>query len=309
MRRNRIKTRRKNKNKLLTVLFFVFLLPVISISIGYFGTKYFIAPKLIKSTYVEKRPENKGKELVDKLVQKNNNKKENSEMNDKVEKNKTAEEKRENAVENVKEEKKYTFELPAMSIFNVQVGSFSDIKYAQNQIEELRKKGFEGHIIKSNRYKVIAMSFLKRDDAEKFKERIKNVYNDAFIFSINLPVRSIKYGESGKEYSTVASNELNELINFYQSFSKFIVSNNIENVDNNTIIQFIDREINRLNKIYNSMKDLKPTSEFSDFNNNFISIVKDTKLMLEDIKKTSVGNRKALYKVFMNSLNRYSTII
>lgn len=294
MRQKRTKSRKRVKsNKIFIKLAFGLLLPVLSILIGYFGTKYFIAPKLIQSTYVENKTENKGKELINKLVRKNQEKTQELEQNS----------------SNADEQKVYTFELPALSIFNIQVGSFSDINYAQNQVDELDEKGFKGHIIESNGYKVIAMSFLKRDDAEKFRDQIKNNYSDAFISPINLPVRNIKYGEKGKEYSSVAADEIKELIDFYQSFSDFIASNKLENSDTKTVIEFIDSEIIRLSKIENDISKVQPTDEFLNFNKNFTNIVQSTKSMLKKAKEMNLSDRSILYKVFMDSLNRYTTII
>lgn len=308
MRRNRIKTRKKDKSgksSKLMVLSFVVLLPVLAISIGFLGTKYIIMPMFFsKSAYVENH---EVKENQDKTVKLN-------ELLKKAQKEKEKDTTQESSsevtnIDHQAEKKGYTFELPPISIYSVQVGSFNDMSHANNLVNELNNKELKGYIVKSqDRYKVIAMSFLDRKNAEKYKEEIGDKYSDSFIFTINMPIKNIKYSESGKEYSKLVSSQIDQLQDFYKEYDQFLVSNDLSTVDKNKIVEFINSQISKLENIEKSINQASPSDDFLSLNNNLKNIVNNSKAKLENLKALDVSDRKALLEIYMESLNKYPSI-
>lgn len=308
MRRNRTKTRKKSNNNYLTIITLVVLLFVGAPTIGYFGTKYYLIPK-----YFDKQKSETSTTVStntnEKLREKIENKTKDSNSNNKSEETNTTSEETNATKEQSSQEKLHTFEIPALSIFNVQVGSFDNKDHAQSQVNTLNSKGLSGYIVESDRFRVITMSFTERSSADKYKEEIKSHYSDAFISPKQLPIRSINYGDKGKEYSEAAANGLSQLTKYYEEFSSFISKKDIKSIDSNEIMQFVDSEISRLETISKSIASVNPSEDFTNFNSKFSSIVETAKSKLTQAKQSNFSDRTKLLEIFMESLNSYQDII
>lgn len=301
MRRNRTKTRKTSNNNYSIIIVLVVALLVGAPTIGYFGTKYYLIPK-----YFDKQSEtsttvkpNTNEELSKKIE----NKTKDSDPNKKVEETNTT------TKEQTSQEKLYTFEIPALNIFNVQVGSFDNRQHAQTQVKDLNSKGLSGYIVESDRFRVVAMSFTERSYAEKYREKVKSHYSDAFISPKQLPVRSLKYGDKGKEYSTAAANSLSELKKYYEDFSNFIAEKDITSADSNEVMQLVDSEIKRLETINQTIASANPSEDFTNFNNKLSNIVQTAKTKLTQAKQSNLSDRAKLLEIFMESINSYQDII
>ncbi len=300
MRRNRTKSRRGNtSNKALITIIFIILLPIVSISIGYFGVKYIIIPKFFSQ---ESYSENK-EEIQDTEQQLP------TEDNSIPTKEKDSIEEPQEASSEENTLKPYIVEAPPLSIFSVQVGSFNDTNHAQVLVDELRTKGLDGHIIKSNNYKVITRSFLDRENAEKYKEVIKDQYSDAFIFAINIAKRSIPYGEEDKNYGDVIGVEMNKLISFYNEYYNFLISNDLSNITKESTTEFVNKKINKLSEIESLISKENPTNDFSKLNENFLDIVKTTKSRLTELKESENYTSNGLWRIFIEEVNKYMNIV
>lgn len=300
MRHNRIKTRKNNKNTYLKFIGIIIILAVLSISIGFFGTKYYLYPRLFANQ----------DNITDNSAAKNNTEKQPQENADSKASNTDKKEATiDNSSEKSTEEKLYTFEIPPLSIYNVQVGSFNERKYAQSHIKGVNDKGLAGYIVDSERYRVIVMSFVKRNSADQFKNNIKEHYSDAFISPRQLPTREINYGDSGKAYSEVASKEIMGLKKYYENYSNFLSSKDVASVSSDEILKFVDGEINRLDGIIKTMATVSPSDDFNSFNSKFTSIVENSKTKLIEIKQSNFSDRTKLFEVIMEGLNSYEAII
>jgi cell division septation protein DedD len=307
MRRNRTKTRKKSNKNYFVIITFVVLLFVGAPTIGYFGTKYFLIPK-----YIDKQKSQPSTTVSananEKLYEKIENKAKDSNSNKSKESNTTNEETN-TTTEQSSQEKLYTLEIPALNIYSVQVGSFDNKKHAETQVKDLNSKGLGGYIVQSDRFRVMTMSFTERSNADKYKEQIKSHYSDAFIAPKQLPIRSIKYNDNGKAYSEAASSNLNELKKYYEDFSSFIAKRDITSTDSNELIQFVDSEIKRLDKISQSIASVSPSEDFTSFNSKFSSIVETAKTKLTKEKQSNLSDRKKVLEIFMESINSYQGII
>lgn len=300
MRLNRTKTRKSNNGMYLKILGVGMLICILAVSIGYFGTKYYLFPKFLTS-----QNESAGGKVVKKNLDKQPQKNVNEQSLETNKKEVTTDTSSEQSTEN----KLYTFEVPPLSIYNVQVGSFDEKKYAQNHIKDINDKGLAGYIVESERYRVIVMSFVERSSADQFKTSIKEHYSDAFISQKQLPTREIGYDDNGKAYSEVASKEINELKKHYENYSKFISSNDVSSIESNEILKFVDSEINRLDRIMKAMSAVSPSDDFTNFNSKFQSIVKGSMTKLTEIKKSNFADRTKLFEILMESMNSYEGLI
>jgi len=303
MRRNRTKTRKSNNGKILTFIGMVVLLCVLSISIGYFGTKYFLIPKYLTKQNgstdgkaaeknVDRKPQ---KNAVDETTPASKESEETTNTN--------------SGEEQTTEKKLYTFEIPPLSIFNIQIGSFNDRSHAQSQVDNLKTKGLGGYIVESDKYRVMVMSFVERESAEKYKNDIKDHYSDAFISPKQLAARELNYGEKGKAYGEAVSKEIKELKKYYENYSNFLANNDISSTESQVIIQFVDSEISRLDGIIESISAVTPSDDFTDFNSKFMNIVKTSKTKLMELKQSNLEDRTKLFEIFMEGLNSYEGII
>lgn len=301
MRRNRTKTRKTSNNNYSIIIILVVALLVGAPTIGYFGTKYYLIPK-----YFDKQSE------TSTTVKPNTNEELSKKIEDKTkasDSNKQTEETNTTTKEQTPQAKLYTFEIPALNIFNVQVGSFDNRQHAQTQVKDLNSKGLSGYIVESDRFRVVAMSFTERSYAEKYREKVKSHYSDAFISPKQLPVRSLKYGDKGKEYSAVATNSLSELKKYYEDFSNFIAEKDIASADSNEVMQLVDSEIKRLETISQTIASANPSEDFTNFNNKLSNIVQTAKTKLSQEKQSNFSDRAKLLEIFMESINSYQDII
>ncbi|SHJ81815.1 SPOR domain-containing protein [Paramaledivibacter caminithermalis] len=303
MRQNRTKTRKRSQKNYITIIVLLAVLFVGAPTIGYFGTKYILIPRYFNnqdSNTASDASNTSNEEFRKKIEEK-------TKVSNDIDK-KTDEKTNINQEQSL-EEKKYTFDVPALSIYSIQVGSFDNKEHANNQVKDLNNKGLGGYILQSDRFKVVAMSFTERSNAEKFKEIIKEHYSDAFISPKQLSTRTIKYGEKGKKYSEAAAKSIGELMKYYESFSSFLSQNDILNGDSNEITQFINNEINRLEVISNSISSANPSEDFTSFNNKLSNIVETAKTKLIQLKKSNISDRKQLFEIYMESINSYEDIL
>ncbi|EOC99845.1 SPOR domain-containing protein [Caldisalinibacter kiritimatiensis] len=202
MRRSR-RSRKKlnNKNKVITVLAFFVFAPTVAVILGLALVKYFIYPIFTN----EELSINKDR---GQQVQETNANSTNTIENKEDSNTETADS------EELQLEK--TLVINGVNIFNVQVGSFSDIKNAGNLIKDMEEKGLCGYIIKADtNYKVFAGSFYNREEADEYIKEIKKYYKDSFINSAIIGQKSIKYKPEDSEYIDQVSDLLATVTNAY----------------------------------------------------------------------------------------------
>ncbi|MTI66714.1 MAG: SPOR domain-containing protein [Firmicutes bacterium] len=78
---------------------------------------------------------------------------------------------------NVKKELK----IKDINIYNIQVGSFSELENAKNFLNKVKQSGFNGYILKMENYKLFIGSFLDRKKADTFIDSIDISFEDAFV--------------------------------------------------------------------------------------------------------------------------------
>ncbi|RKD33184.1 SPOR domain-containing protein [Thermohalobacter berrensis] len=247
MRRTRNKRKLEEKKyKLMNFLAFFVFAPAVSILLGIGVVKYFILPYLADGDIISVV---KNKEIVNE---------ENIQSKDTKRQENIEEE-----ANNENMDKFMTLELNRLNIYNVQVGSFSTIDNAKNFVDNLNRKGYGAYIVKditrNNGFKVFAASFFNRDKAEKILTKIKKDYSDAYIKTMELGEKKIKYMENDMEnikkikelLSVVQSVHDDETSLWYDCINTGEIGKIKELIESNTVK--IDNILNEIeDKIYSN---------------------------------------------------------
>lgn len=216
MRQKRLGRSRSSSGKMNNVIIFFVLAPIVAILITVGLFKYLILPYISS----DDNPSNVSEEIPsdDNNPQGNNiTDKDNPDITDSY----------------------ITLELEGLTLFNVQLGSFSSKENAQTLVDKLLENGINGYLVDSNGYKVYAGRFFSRGEAEKYRDELKDTYSDAFIKEFYIGGASIEYLASDQEFE----DDMEGLVStFGDSFSEesslwtlAISNNNINDLKEKTI--------------------------------------------------------------------------
>lgn len=258
--------RKKSRDKLLTILFFVIIAPIVSVLLGFMLVKYIIMPQFINSTNLNEA-QNQYYQLDDI---------ENNESKDEMNK------------QNVK--------IDNLNIYNIQTGSFSDIDNAKKSLNSLLTKGIPAYIVKLDNYKIFSGTFLDRTYAEEYSQYIKTKGVDVFINENLVEGKTLNY--EGENFD---SNEIKDIAmkikDSYKEESKLwkqtLISGNIKLVKN---------EIKTNNDELAS--DIQKANQDNEFIKDINVIIKERKDLLKNISEDNLLSSYSEYnKNLINYIN------
>lgn len=154
--------------------------------------------------------------------------------------------------------------VEGIDVYLIQVGSFDNdqkIKEVKSKLEENKIPNSTVEIDKVN--KLQAYVSFKESDIRSKLENTKQIFNDAFLTKLEIPVLSLEYTE---EYSYIKSisDNLNSLLKSYEKESTYINENrdNLDSTKYKAILSeredIIDKLENEVNKIdYNELEYFK----------------------------------------------------
>lgn len=154
--------------------------------------------------------------------------------------------------------------VEGINVYLIQVGSFDNdqkIKDVKSKLEENKIPNSTVEIDKVN--KLQAYVSFKESDIRSKLENTKQIFNDAFLTKLEIPVLSLEYTE---EYSYIKSisDNLNSLLKSYEKESTYINENrdNLDSTKYKAILSeredIIDKLENEVNKIdYNELEYFK----------------------------------------------------
>ena len=154
--------------------------------------------------------------------------------------------------------------VEGINVYLIQVGSFDNdqkIKDVKSKLEENKIPNSTVEIDKVN--KLQAYVSFKESDIRHKLESTKQIFNDAFLTKLEIPVLSLEYTE---EYSYIKSisDNLNSLLKSYEKESTYINENrdNLDSTKYKAILSeredIIDKLENEVNKIdYNELEYFK----------------------------------------------------
>ena len=154
--------------------------------------------------------------------------------------------------------------VEGIDVYLIQVGSFDNdqkIKEVKSKLEENKIPNSTVEIDKVN--KLQAYVSFKESDIRSKLENTKQIFNDAFLTKLEIPVLSLEYTD---EYSYIKSisDNLNSLLKSYEKESTYINENrdNLDSTKYKAILSeredIIDKLENEVNKIdYNELEYFK----------------------------------------------------
>ena len=154
--------------------------------------------------------------------------------------------------------------VEGINVYLIQVGSFDNdqkIKEVKSKLEENKIPNSTVEIDKVN--KLQAYVSFKESDIRNKLESTKQIFNDAFLTKLEIPVLSLEYTD---EYSYIKSisDNLNSLLESYEKESNYINENrdNLDSTKYKAILSeredIIDKLENEVNKIdYNELEYFK----------------------------------------------------
>lgn len=211
--KRRYSRRQTNKDKLVFILLFGVISPIVSIVLGFFLVKYMIYPSIISN---ENNPVENAKEVNEA----------------------TGEE------QNVSDGN-----INSLSIFNIQTGSFNDLENAQALVESLKNKNVPAYVVKLDNYKVFSGTFFTKLDAEEFKQYLNQNIEEIFINENIVEGKNLSDGEVKNE----DVKKISELINSFSEIyieETTIWKKSLISMDSSKIKETMDGNNKILNDLY-----------------------------------------------------------
>lgn len=186
---------------MIIVVLFLFILPAVAVMIGSKITEWWVIPT-INTDDILKSPEEVvfgGDDAAEEDTQ--------EEINN-----------ADKAVgENSNEE---TVDLNSMSIYMIQVASISDNKNIESLTEELANHNLP-HIVYGldNTYKIYTFASTNRQDMEGKIDRVRGIYEDAYIHQIHVPQKQIQYSSKENKGTKEVIGDMNLLLELLKQSS------------------------------------------------------------------------------------------
>lgn len=206
LKRSKIGIRKKQKKtNIIIAVLFLFLLPVIAITIGSKITEWWVIPT-INTDDMLKSPE----EIV---------LKENDELEDD-----TIQEKNDTDSEVKGEElNQKNANLNSISIYMIQIASISDNKNIELLAEELDNHNLPHITYKlDDMYKIYTFASTRREDVESKIDEVKEIYEDAYIGQMHIPQKQIQYLDEENKGTKEFIEDMNLLLELLEQSSNNI---------------------------------------------------------------------------------------
>ncbi len=206
LKRSKIGIRKKQKKaNIIIAVLFLFLLPVIAITIGSKITEWWVIPT-ISTDDMLKSPEEivlkENDELEDDTIQ---------EKNDTYSEVKGEELNQKNA------------NLNSISIYMIQIASISDNKNIELLAEELDNHNLPHITYKlDDMYKIYTFASTRREDVESKIDEVKEIYEDAYIGQMHIPQKQIQYLDEENKGTKEFIEDMNLLLELLEQSSNNI---------------------------------------------------------------------------------------
>jgi hypothetical protein len=289
--RQTIKKRKtqKKKEKLIAFLTFFIFAPIVAILIGSMIVKYTIYPLFTSKDELS-------------VVNDNKNTIENSEMygNDENKDNSSTDEENDIATEKTET---LQLNINGINLFNVQVGSFSNLENATELAAKMKEQGLGGYIVQTENYKVFAGSFYNREEAEKLLSNVKKLHKDAFIATIIINERTIDYYSNEQKYADVLI-ELSEIIKNAYGEETSLWLNALLEKDTELLVEVLKTNTNSIETKLLEIKNKASSDGLKSIVNDIDNLITKRKSIISSLEK-STQNILDAYISFNESLFNY----
>ncbi len=288
MRQKRTRRSRKSSGNWGNIIIFFVLAPILAILIAVGLYKYLLLP------YIEPNDNPSNIEVG------TSNDENNSQINNSYDNNDTE------SPNNT--ESFVTLKLKGLTLFNVQLGSFSSKENAQTLVDELKDKEINGYMFDSNGFKVFAGTFFTRGEAEKYRDELKNTYSDAFIKEFYTGGTSIEYLVADQQFEDEIVDLVSTIGDFFSEESSLWTIA----IGNESISSLKEKTISNNNVIDTKLASIKGKVKSESLQNlidSFESHNQERKEMINNLIDNDSKSIINSYEEFNNILLKYMKTI
>lgn len=294
MKRSKIGIRRKQKKtNIIIALLFLFILPVIAITIGSKITEWWVIPT-INTDDMLKSPE----EIV---------LKENGESGGDI-----LQEKNDTDSEFKKEELNgEVANLNSISIYMIQVASVSDNKNIELLTEELDNHNLPHITYKlDDTYKIYTFASTEREDMESKIEGIREIYEDAYIGQMHIPQKQIRYLDEENKGTKEFIEDMNLLLELLEQSSDSLYKSDNEESKLGKYKEILENHQKLLGRMLEAASNTELPKDFISEDDIKKMIEYQEKNIMESLK--IIEDKQELHKLqnyFLDNLFRTIEII
>ena len=187
--------------------------------------------------------------------------------------------------------------IEEFTIWTIQVASVKedkDIEKIQKQLDDNKLPSSIVEIEGSK--KIQTYSSFDQEDVRQYLDEVKNVYPDAFITSLEIPMISLEYTQTYSYVESITEN-MNLIIDNFKEESKFWIENK-ENVSQDKYISILEDREKLVSKLSQEVSKVD-YEEMSLFKENLLKYCEDSidniHKSKDNIKKNQYNESKSLY--------------
>lgn len=288
------KETKKSTKKIIAILFIV-LLPVLSLGLGFFGVQLIMggSEDLTESKATETTST---KALIEKeSVEESSNEK--------------TEETLEKGVSTEVEKKHLlAYQMPSISTFNIQIGSYNELVNANKMIKNVNNQGFGAYVYKSDVYKVFIMSFLDRSNAEVNKVISEQSFDGAYITEVVLQPKEILYSEEDEKYIYELKQSVNLITEILGSYTKYVHTFQLSSFDQDDFRVYLITQHNEITKLKDRIASEEVSDNLKEQKTNFISYLEGLEQVFE--KNMNIDNpiEKEIWQEMLEIIFEYPNL-
>lgn len=290
MKRSKIGIRRKNnKTNIIIVLLFLFILPIVAVVIGSRITEWWVIPTINTDDILKPSEEVVFKE---------------DDMQEEV-----------NDIDHEVGEKeldgKEIINLNSISVYMIQIASISDNKNIELLIKELSNHNLPHITYKlDDIYKVYTFVSTKRENIEGKIDKVREIYEDAYIGQMHIPQKQIQYLSNKNKGTKEVIEDMNVLLGLLEQSSDSLYKLDREEAKLDEYKGILENHQKLLGQISEKINNIELPKDFANINDIKKMVEHQEKNIVESLKV--MEERQDLYKLqnyFFDSLFRTIEII
>lgn len=198
--------------------------------------------------------------------------------------------------------------IDGLSIYNIQLGSFSTRENAINFANKLLSEGIYSYVVDLDGYKVFGGSYFTREEAEDYLKEIKKYYEDSFISTMDIKNKEISCYNQDIDYLKKLS-ELHDLIKKSYGEEVSLWKSVIESNDKELLINFLKSNTNAMEEIQNFDTSQITSKEINNYFTVTKSIIDIRKELLNNIEQANEADIITCYRKFMDIVFKYFKMV
>lgn len=208
--------------------------------------------------------------------------------------------------ENKENSEKIEFDLTDISLYNVQVGSFSTIDNALVLINQMKEVGISGYIFKvEDVYKVFSATFFNREIADEYIKVVRTKYEDSFISQKSIKGKRLSYFDSEESLLNKTKDIIEKLRTIYQQETELWIKA-LNNIDVDKLQETINNNNSTIENMINSTENNTETDEISKL---LSELQNNLKLRKSSLNKLSNNNLIEAHVEFNQALINYINLV